>query len=362
VTGAAGSGAGGDELLRQQARVLFGAGWLAAWPGERGSARERYEACLAAAVRAGDRQTMGWARYGLGTLASLGGAYARASAEYRASLALFREAGDHWGTNLALCWLGNAAAKQGHDRAARRCYEAALAEARQAGNRIGVARSLLGLGTLAWYAGQFAESRWLLEESLAIRQEAGDRQATVWVLKQLGRACRDLGELAEAGAWLEQGLALMRELEGERANAEHAQLSYLLGDVARRQGKGVRAAALCARGLGMYCQLQDMMGTALCLAGHAALAVDATPPQTERAARLSGVAAVLHGTSAARKHPEARDLRAEYERAAGGVRAALDGDTRAQTWWREARALSPAQAMRWAAEQYRTSRPAIVEP
>jgi hypothetical protein len=103
------------------------------------------------------------------------------------------------------------------------------------------------------------------------------------------------------------------------------------------------------------------MGTALCLAGLAALAVAATPPQVEHAARLSGAAAVLHDTGAARKHPEARDLRAEYARVAGGVRAALDGDARAQTSWREARALSPAQAMRRAAEQYRTSRPAIAE-
>ena len=209
-------GAPGDteaQLLRQQARALFGAGWLAAWPGDLAVARARYAACLAAA-HADDSQTLGWARYGLGTLATFEGAYAAAATEYRASLALFREAGDRWGTNLALCWLGNAAGEQGHDRAARGHYEAALEEARQAGNRIGVARALLGLGDLAWHAGQYAQARRLLEESLAIRNEVGDRQATACVLMGLGRTCRDLGDLAAARAWLEQGLELTRELEG----------------------------------------------------------------------------------------------------------------------------------------------------
>ena len=212
-------GDAGAQLLRQRARALFGAGWLAAWPGDHAVARERYEASLAAAARAGDRQTVGWARYGLGTLAAFAGAYAAAATEYRASLALFREAGDRWGTNLVLCWLGSDAGHQGHDRAAGEYYEDALAEARRAGNRIGVARGLLGLGNLAWHAGRYAEARRLLEESLAIRHEVGDRQATALVLKGLGRTCRDLGELAAAWAWLEQGLELTRELEGGQASA-----------------------------------------------------------------------------------------------------------------------------------------------
>jgi predicted ATPase len=351
--GETGAGDAGAQLLRQRARALFGAGWLAAWPGDHAVARARYAACLAAAARAGDRQTMGWARYGLGTLAAFDGAYAAAGTAYRASLALFRETDDRWGTNLALCWLGNAAGVQGHDRTARGYYEAALQEARQTGNRIGVARGLLGLGDLAWHAGQYARSRRLLEESLAIRHEVGDRQATAWVLTRLGRTCRDLGDLAAARAWLEQGLALIRELEGGQASAAHAHQLYLLGDVARRRGEGQRAAALYAGGLELYGQLGDPLGTALCLVGLAALAVEATPPQAGRAARLSAVAAVLQGTPAAGKQHAPRDVRAEYVRAAGAVRAALDGDACAQTWVRESRALAPAQAMRWAMEQCR---------
>jgi hypothetical protein len=92
------------------------------------------------------------------------------------------------------------------------------------------------------------------------------------------------------------------------------------------------------------------LGTALCLVGFAALAVEATPPQAERAARLSAVAAVLQGAPAAGKQHAPRELRAEYDRAAGAVRAALDGDARAQTVLRDSRALTPAQAMRWAVE------------
>ena len=191
-----------DPLLRQQGRALFGAGWLAAWPrepGDRAIARERYAASLAAAARAGDRQTTGWARSGMGMLASFDGAYATAATEYQASLALFREAGDRWGTNLALYWLGNAAAAQGHDRAARRFYDAALAQARQTGNPIGVARGLGGLGYLAWHAAQYAQSRRLLEESLAIRHEVGDRHVP------RSRGPRRGACLAGAGAGVESG-------------------------------------------------------------------------------------------------------------------------------------------------------------
>jgi predicted ATPase len=349
--GAAGTvGDAGAQPLRQRARALFGAGWLAAWPDGHAIARERYEASLAAATRAGDRQTVGWARYGLGTLAAFAGTYAAAATEYRASLALFREAGDRWGTNLVLCWLGSDAGDQGHDRAAGEYYEDALAEARRTGNRIGVARGLLGLGKLAWLAGRYAEARRLLEESLAIRHEVGDRQATALVLKGLGRTCRDLGELAAAWAWLEQGLELTRELEGGQASANQAELLYLLGDVARRLGEGQRAAARYAGGLELFGKLGDPLGTALCLVGLAAQAVEATPPQAERAARLSAVAAVLQGAPAAGRQHAPRELRAEYDRAAGAVRAALDGDARAQTALREVRALAPAQAMRWAVE------------
>jgi tetratricopeptide (TPR) repeat protein len=346
-------GDAGAQPLRQRARALFGAGWLAAWPGDHAVARERYEACFAEAARAGDRQTLGWARYGLGTLAAFDGAHAAAATEYRASLALFREVDDRWGTNLVLCWLGNDAGHQGHDRAAGGYYEAALAEARRAGNQIGVARGLLGLGNLAWHAGRHAEARRLLEESLAIRHEVGDRQATALVLNGLGRACRDLGDLAAAQAWLEQGLALTRELEGGQSGAVSAEQFYLLGDVAWRRGEGQRAAALYAGGLELYGQLGDPLGTALCLVGFAALALEATPPQIERAARLSAVAAVLQGAPAAGKQHAPRDLRAEYALASPGVHAALDGDARAQTWVRESRALAPAQAMRWAVEQCR---------
>ena len=344
------AGDAGAQPLRQRARALFGAGWLAAWPDGHSIARERYAASLAAAARAGDRQTVGWARYGLGTLAAFAGAYAAAATEYRASLALFREADDRWGTNFVLCWLGSDAGDQGHDRAAGAYYEDALAEARRAGNRIGVARGLLGLGKLAWHAGRYAEARRLLEESLAIRHEVGDRQATALVLKGLGRTCRDLGELAAAWAWLEQGLELTRELEGGQASANQAELLHLLGDVARRRGEGQRAAARYAGGLELFGRLGDALGTALCLVGLAALAVEAAPPQAERAARLAAVAAVLQGAPAAGKQHAPRELRAEYDRAAGAVRAALAGDARAQTALREARALAPAQAMRWAVE------------
>ena len=78
--------------------------------------------------------------------------------------------------------------------------------------------------------------------------------------------------------------------------------------------------------------------------------METAPPQAERAARLAAVAAVLQGAPAAGKQHAPRELRAEYDRAAGAVRAALAGDARAQTALREARALAPAQAMRWAVE------------
>jgi hypothetical protein len=116
----------------------------------------------------------------------------------------------------------------------------------------------------------------------------------------------------------------------------------------------MRLAELLASSLAMYCGLRDTIGTALCLVGLAALAVEATLPQVERAARLSAVDAVLHGTMPTRRQHEARDRRAEYVRVAGGACAALEGDARARAWRRESGALAPAQAMRWAMEQGHT--------
>ena len=253
-----------------------------------------------------------------------------------------------------LCWLGSDAGNQGHDRAAGEYYEDALAEARRAGNRIGVARGLLGLGKQAWHAGQYDRG------PPAARGEpghpargggpAGDRARA----HGAGPDLRDLGELAAAWAWLEQGLELTRELEGGRASALQAELLYLLGDVARRRGEGQRAAARYAGGLELFGQLGDPLGTALCLAGLAALAVEATPPQAERAARLSAVAA---GPAAARPPPASSTRRVSCAPSTTAPPVPYAPRSTATPAPRRRcarlRALAPAQAMRWAVEHGR---------
>jgi tetratricopeptide (TPR) repeat protein len=182
--------------------------------------------------------------------------------------------------------------------AARALYERSLAIARELGVVWSVALALNNLGMVSYQQGRGAEARALLEECLALRRELGDRNGVAYTLFNLGNVLREQGDFAAARADYQESLTLRRELG-------------------------------------------DSVGIAYCLEAFAALARDADPEGTRRAARLWGGAEALRAQIGAPLTPGGRE---GLERDKEAVRAAL-GEEAFAAAWAEGRALTPEQAI-----------------
>jgi predicted ATPase/DNA-binding CsgD family transcriptional regulator len=173
----------------------------------------------------------------------------------RAAMAYFSEAGDleaclrlasaSWGFchargyyEMGRAWLEDALAKSGDPTPLR-------------------ARALTGAGVLAFLQCDYGRAKERLGQSLSLYEELADRRGVAEVTDVLGGVAREQGDYARARALHEESLALWRELRDEHGIAESL---YYLGLVAWLNTENERAGQLSERALDMSRASGDAVG------------------------------------------------------------------------------------------------------
>jgi hypothetical protein len=121
--------------------------------------------------------------------------------------------------------------------------------------------------------GNLVVGRAMHEEALALSREVGDRWATAWALTNLGAALvAEIGlgpaDTDSADPVIEEGLTIWEEL-GERRHLAFCQMTLAMSAV--QQGRVAVARELLERSLSTFTELEDVGGTATCLANWADL-------------------------------------------------------------------------------------------
>jgi non-specific serine/threonine protein kinase len=362
------------------ALVLFSWGWVVAGQDDLQKAQAMWDESLSLFRNTGDRWGIAVVLGGLGYIARLLGHYPKAAALSEESLTLFRELGDKAGVAVSLSRLGNVALRRGDYPQAVTLLEEGLALQRERGDRAGAVFSLSLLGTVACYQGRYEHAASLLDESLAISRETEDEVNAAYALTYLGLAAYYAGDLERAGAlWREavaahreneerlglgvalNGLGLIAMREGDlrlaanlldeslalhRAVGDRRYIAIALdsqGRLACAQGDAARAASLFRESLILRKKMGDKQGLAEAL--EALASVPSIPPG--RAARLLGAAEALRAAIGAPIPPVER---ADYDRAATGVRTQMnEGDFAAA--WGEGIEMTPEQAISYALKE-----------
>lgn len=251
----------------------------------------------------------------------------------------------------ALVSLGVIQFYQSANQEAEASLTAGLAACRAVGNAHHAALALIALGALAILQGEPERGASFLHEARRAAQDVPDRRLAMILAGRveinLAVAPRTMGHYALAAAHLTEGLRLEREagyIEG---------MILALGDL----GNLARDQADIARALVLYREALDLghshPGTRVVIEVIEAVAiVAATSGQAERAARLLGSARAQRERLGLRYGVQADQL--AQEQAMASARAAL-GEQLFATAWSEGRALSPAQAVAEAREDFQTA-------
>ncbi|HEV8639323.1 MAG TPA: tetratricopeptide repeat protein [Chloroflexota bacterium] len=239
---------------------LGGVLWRFWWV--RGYAAEGREH-LAALLRLADAPAHPAARAkvlnGAGALAADLGDSAAARGFLAESLAIRRAIGDEEGVASTLANLGTEAMRRGVTGAARAFFEESLALRRRLGPARAVAASLSQLGNVAWLEEDYAAATALFEESLAGFEAAGSDWDVGSALGNLGFVALARGDPAAARRRLEESLELWQRLGYRRGLA-----MLLLGFAALSAHEGHARRALRLVGAGSA--LLATTGSALALA------------------------------------------------------------------------------------------------
>jgi tetratricopeptide (TPR) repeat protein len=211
--------------------------------------------------------------HGAGVLALYQGDVRAARMYLKESLGLYRGNRHSSGVAGVLIHLGWVCHDSYRNKVARRFLEAALVLCRQADDRRGTATCLSVLGMVVVSNGDLIVGRAMHEEALALSREVGDRWATAWALTNLGAALMaqiGLGQAdaVSADAVIEEGLTIWQEF-GERRHLAFCQVSLAMSAV--QQGRVAVARELLERSLATFTELEDVGGTANCLANWADL-------------------------------------------------------------------------------------------
>jgi predicted ATPase/DNA-binding SARP family transcriptional activator len=285
---------GTAERTQARAKALNGAGLLAYYQGDYGTARALHEESLAIKRELGDRQGIAQSLLNLGLMAFSQGDYKAARALSGESLAIHRELGDKRGIAMSLNILGLVADNQGDYGTAKALYEETLAINRELGHKRGISVALCNLGQLARRAGDYAQAHRLLTECLELDRQLGMKGGGLF--GELGRLAADMGDAAQARRWFAQALREHRETGQLRDTAEDLE------------------------GFARLARLQS---------------------DWERAARLWGAAESLREATGTPLTPEEQK---EYERDQAAVREAL-GEAAFEAAWSAGRAMTMEHAI-----------------
>ncbi|MGD9561821.1 MAG: protein kinase [Pyrinomonadaceae bacterium] len=149
---------------------------------------------------------------GLGLAARFRGDLKTARQAYEAGLAAGQDVGDKQGSALSNRGLGHVAMQQGDLAAARRHFDAGLAISRELDDKYGIALSLSFLGDLARAEGRYAEAKPQFEEAVGLFRVLENRAALSDALNNLGAAEYCLGDPVSAAEHFGEALRSAREL------------------------------------------------------------------------------------------------------------------------------------------------------
>lgn len=331
-------------------------------------ARARFAAAADSAGRLGAHRLLAYALDELGQIEQRAGRFPAAVDLYRRELAAAERSGYAPARALARLNLGTALQRVGETDAALAGYVEAAALYAELGQEDNVARCRFNEGGVRFHRGDLDAARAAFEQARAFFGARGDRAALRVIDSNLGAVENALGrpELAveiyeralalgadESPAALRSRVGLLGNLgsalarlgrypeararyeEGERLARAAGQLDHLsaalhnLGDLAELEGRGdtagphFEASVAAARASG---DLERLAGALFVLAGHRARA---GAWAEARAAVDEGLAIALEQGFALREL-ELRRRRAEIERAAGRLDAALEEIGRAR--------------------------------
>ncbi|HZU96883.1 MAG TPA: tetratricopeptide repeat protein, partial [Planctomycetota bacterium] len=207
-----------------RARLLVGAGALAANLGALDEARRRFEQAALLLRKARKTRELAFTLGNLGTVAKATGDRRAALAAIEEAVALGRRA--RLGHQLAPSLVALAAlatAEGGLDRATRLLEESATL-VRASGDLFRLEHSLFELGRIARARGDLDRAETLLAESLALCEQIGDERSAAYASLQRAGIALERGELDRAREGASGALATFERL-GDGSGAGHALLA-----------------------------------------------------------------------------------------------------------------------------------------
>ena len=246
--------------------ALHGLGWTHAQDGQVDEARVQLEAALEVARALGDRSLQCDVLNELGHLHGYLGAFDEARGHYESALAIAQAAGDRRWEGGSLGNLGQLLANQGRLPQAKGYYERAVLIARELGDRNWEGNALCNLGLLHHAERQMDDARDALEAALAIARDLGHARLEGIVLCNLGIVCASLGDPTAARARYEAALDVARSTGDRRSEGQF--ITYL-GLLHARENRPADATACLDAGEVLLRALQDRVSLGILLCSRA---------------------------------------------------------------------------------------------
>ena len=236
-----------DEPSEARAKLLSGAGYLAAEQNESEEALAMLEASLAYAKESGATSA---AAIAASVLCSLRAGASSSTSDRRAAVAVGEEAvalargtGDDFALAIALNNLGGVMRMLGENERGRAYLEESLEVRRRMGDASRIALSLSNVAQMALEEGKTKEAATMFAEAAEIATAIGDKRHILFALAGLGWvACRE-ERWEEAGTHARESLRLAQELGMKRPAVDEI---FCLAGIATATGDTARAVRLAA--------------------------------------------------------------------------------------------------------------------
>ena len=199
-----------------RAKLLVGAGWLAAMLSYDDQSVAFAEESLALFRQLGDKEGIAHSLVTLAVRAYNRADFDQATALFEESCALSREMGDNWRLSGRLSYLGYTAEAQGNFEQAQKYYQESLMLKKIIGDREGFGWIYFLMGNLARSQGDNAEAMKLYEEALQIVKVAKQKTITLFILNAMGLSAIYSGDYKKGGLLLEETIELCQKM-GDQA-------------------------------------------------------------------------------------------------------------------------------------------------
>ena len=252
---------------------------------------------------------------------------------------LSRAQGSHPVRARALNVAARLASRQADDATALQMVDESIALSREVGDPRLIATILRGAGVVYHTAGRLDDSRRMYDEALALLEKSGDRRLAIDIQNQIGIIANERGDFETALNILNDCVAF------SRSTGDRLELSRYLESLANAQlgmGDVDEAAASWAESLSIERDLNNPLGMVWALGGLALVA--AARKDDERALRLASVVDRLSRESSFSTLPQRVD---QLQESVDRIRKKL-GAQKSEAIWKEAQAMSIAQALDYA--------------